>query len=544
MVDSDGVASWANGVPSADSVMRVSTAPPGPRPDFLDDRLTGTALSLMLPKKPRTPRSLSSRGQDGRWPYPPSGRSHRNATSGSIPEVFSRSGAATPAMEPPVFGPEPLPSERIAARQLHLSLMQAFERSPRGATAVGASPTAAELCDEWELLNLCTRQLVKQLGVHCADWGEVLEAVRGRHESLWADASRMMRRPGGWDALAAEQQIEALAAQLDAAEARASEAERRAALLSELPAQVESLSTELAISRALISEQRERDRSESRAAVSYSEALALSEAVGAMVASGQIQLPAARVEHDGCSDDIEPTVTAPAQQSPPPEHRSPSPPVSPSPQLSQSPPTHSPSPPPQPPSPDPQQPQYPYQQPPSPQLPPSPPPSAPSPAPPPLQSLSRSESQLQTKQQPSPEQQPQQPPAAEVAEVAARAEVMEVGSPPGTADSASAIEAQHEMVELRDQAPLAAEAPATEAPAAAAPATEPPATEPPAADGHSLEGSEGVAEVPTATVSAESGEVEAAEAAEVEAVEAVAAEAAEVAAAAEVMVVKKRWLWW
>ena len=247
--------------------------PAAEEPALAEAMLSGSVLSGLLPRKPRTPREPSRPrpNTDGRWP-PSRPSTTRPGTRESARAALSESRPST-AQPPPLFGAEALPSERVAARHLQASLLRAFERAP------AARHDAASLLSEWELLSMCSKQLVKQLATRCLEWGDVLEAIRSRLDGLWADAADSLRRheaagPGGAELLA---QLAALSEQNVAAEARARAAEERTAELAELPAQVASLTAELEAARAVIAEQRERDRAERNRDMSYTEAMALAE---------------------------------------------------------------------------------------------------------------------------------------------------------------------------------------------------------------------------------------------------------------------------
>ena len=101
---------------------------------------------------------------------------------------------------------EALPSERRQARALREALTKMFGRSG-SLLAADAAPVlrdAAAMVDEHALLDLCLKQLVKQLSTRCVEWGEVLETLRGRLDALWrAAAGLLAQRPATADALEA-----------------------------------------------------------------------------------------------------------------------------------------------------------------------------------------------------------------------------------------------------------------------------------------------------------------------------------------------------
>lgn len=146
-------------------------------------------------------------------------------------------------------------------------------------------------------MDMCTKHLIRLLTPRCLEWGHILELIRARLDGLWRAAGALMRPHGAgeiaavaaplgvpWDELehalrppepvgksaaavslaspttAQEQQallsqIDALRAQLVAAELRASAAEARVAELSVQPKLVALQSDELRANRRLLDEQ-------------------------------------------------------------------------------------------------------------------------------------------------------------------------------------------------------------------------------------------------------------------------------------------------
>ena len=139
--------------------------------------LRGSVLLELLPKKQRG--SLGVRPADREQP-----------TALAPPPLPGLLGAAAPggAAAPPLLGPEPLPSQRAEARALWDALQRMFSRAPLSKHE--ASP--ARMAEEWQLLDLVVRHLVRLLATRCMEWGQVLDTVRVRLVALWSCASHHM----------------------------------------------------------------------------------------------------------------------------------------------------------------------------------------------------------------------------------------------------------------------------------------------------------------------------------------------------------------
>ena len=138
----------------------------------MSEHATGRLLLELLPPRkqsPRTPRSVPQGmygGLDGS-PRPPA-----TAIGASMSPRAPRC-ATTPSWLN--AGSKELPSERATARALRLTIARMSEAQPAVQLV-----RAAGLREEYQLLDSCIKQLVKQLATRCVEWGEVLEVVRGR----------------------------------------------------------------------------------------------------------------------------------------------------------------------------------------------------------------------------------------------------------------------------------------------------------------------------------------------------------------------------
>ena len=185
----------------------------------------------------------------------------------------------------PLIGPSAvkLPSDRANARRLQVALLQAFTRSPLTvAHAATPAQVAHHLSEEWRLLDMCAKELVRLLAARCLEWSQLLEIIRSRCELMIAAANAALLEVSSVDGIetqpeAAREQgltqsearqseargeAEELREMLRAANERAARAEERAAIaeaqraeLASLPAKVELQANELRACKSLLDAQ-------------------------------------------------------------------------------------------------------------------------------------------------------------------------------------------------------------------------------------------------------------------------------------------------
>ena len=52
--------------------------------------------------------------------------------------------------------------------------------------------TASALSNEWQLLDMCAKQLVKLMATRCLEWSQVLELMRSRLQAMWSASDALL----------------------------------------------------------------------------------------------------------------------------------------------------------------------------------------------------------------------------------------------------------------------------------------------------------------------------------------------------------------